>query len=108
MAVEPSGDSVAVAIHAGDGRSRVDSVSVRGAHPRIRRLFAGDGSFTDLSWSPDGRWLLVAWREADQWVFLRSARVRKLDAVARISRHFDPGGKRPLTFPRIGGWCCAR
>jgi dipeptidyl aminopeptidase/acylaminoacyl peptidase len=108
MAVEPSGDSVAVAVHEGDGRSRVDSLALRGSSPRLRRLFAGDGSFTDLSWSPDGRWLLVAWREADQWVFLRSARVRKVDAVAHIARHFDPGANLPRGFPRIGGWCCAR
>ena len=33
--------------------------------------------------------------------------VRKLDAVAGITRHFDPGASGPLTFPRIGGWCCA-
>lgn len=107
MAVEPSGDSVAVAVHDSDGRSRIDSVPLRGAHPRLRRLFAGDGTFTDLSWSPNGRWLLVAWREADQWVFLRSAQVRKLDAVAGITRHFGPGASGPLTFPRIGGWCCS-
>jgi hypothetical protein len=66
-----------------------------------RRVFSGAGRFTDLEWSPDGRWLLLGWRDADQWVFVRSERVRGLRAVNSISQQFEGG------FPNVGGWCCA-
>ena len=66
-----------------------------------RRVFSGVGSFTDLEWSPDGRWLLVGWRDADQWVFIRSARVRKIEAVSGIRSQFDS-----TRFPSVSGWCC--
>ena len=63
-----------------------------------RQLFAGPGRFEDLAWSPDGGWLLVGWRDADQWLFLRpsSDRVR---AVGHISRQFDPGATGKPPFP---------
>src|SRR5204863_8682735 len=37
---------------------------------RSRRAFAGTGEFSGLAWAPDGRWLLLALKEADQWVFV--------------------------------------
>jgi hypothetical protein len=61
------------------------------------RLFAGTGAFTGVAWSADGRWLLVPWRDADQWVFLRVAGARRIRAVSNVSRQF--GG-----FPRIATW----
>jgi len=66
-----------------------------------RRVFSGTGDFTSLAWSPDGRWLLMAWPTANQWVFVRVAGPRKIAAAAAISRQF--GG----SFPTIRGWCCA-
>jgi hypothetical protein len=63
-----------------------------------RRVFAGAGALTDLAWSPDGRWLLVAWRDADQWLFFRSAGVRAVKAVAGIGEQFGGG------FPALEGW----
>ncbi len=65
------------------------------------RLFAGAGRFTGLAWSPNGRWLLVAWREADQWVFVRLPRGRPLKAVADVTHQFESA-----RFPRLAGWCC--
>jgi len=64
------------------------------------RLFAGAGRFSELAWSPDGRWLLVAWPTADQWVFLR-ADGRSIRAISNVSEQF-----RSRTFPRVEGWCC--
>lgn len=107
MAVHPNGRSVAVIRRAPGGRSEVVSVPLKGPGPGMRTLFAGEGTFTDLAWSPDGRWLLVAWREADQWLFIRSDRVSRIDAARGIRRTFDPGGDGPGSFPRLGGWCCA-
>ncbi|HLF67997.1 MAG TPA: hypothetical protein VI503_01530 [Gaiellaceae bacterium] len=68
-----------------------------------RSLFRGTGVFDDLAWSPDGRWLLVSWPTADQWVFVRATGARRIRAVASVSEQF-----RSRSFPRIEGWCCAR
>jgi hypothetical protein len=65
-----------------------------------RRVFSGTGEFSGLAWSPDGRWLLVAWPTANQWVFVRVAGPRKIVAASAIARQF--GG----SFPRLAGWCC--
>jgi hypothetical protein len=69
---------------------------------RPERVFAGAGEFDGIAWSPDRRWLLVGWRDADQWVFVRVAGKRRIEAVSRVTELFDSAG-----FPRIGGWCCA-
>ncbi|MEA2151557.1 MAG: hypothetical protein QOD69_3387, partial [Solirubrobacteraceae bacterium] len=72
---------------------------------RERLLPAGPGHFGAPAWSPDGRWLLVPWPEADQWLFLRPEGTRRVSAVANIARQFAPGGARPA-FPRTVTWCC--
>ena len=64
---------------------------------RVR--FRGTGVFDQVVRSADGRWLLVTWPTADQWVFVRSE-PRKIVGVSRIRSQF--GG-----FPRVDGWCCA-
>jgi hypothetical protein len=65
-----------------------------------RTLFRGTGVFDRLVWSPNGRWLLVSWPTADQWVFLRPGHRRRIVGASRIAEQF--GG-----FPRVSGWCCA-
>jgi hypothetical protein len=67
-----------------------------------RRVFAGAGTLAGLAWSPDGRWLLVGWASADQWVFVRTAGRQRIRAVANVSAQF-----RSQAFPRVEGWCCA-
>ena len=47
-------------------------VVVIGAAARLRQVLAGPG-VKAVSWSPDGRWLLVTWPAANQWVFVRVA-----------------------------------
>src|SRR5215207_941973 len=68
-----------------------------------RVLFRADGSFTRLRFSPSGRWLLVAWPLADQWVYLRPGAdgARRLLATPGVSRRFGSRG-----FPQLSGWCC--
>jgi hypothetical protein len=97
MAVAPAGRAVAVA-RSKAGRSEL--VIVDGG--RDRRVFSGQGVFTGVAWSPDGRWLLVAWEDADQWVFIRSARVSRIRAYSQISSQFES----PEAFPVLAGWCC--
>jgi hypothetical protein len=69
-------------------------------HRRI--IFSGAGLFAGLAWSPDGRWLLVDWRSADQWVFIRSTAVERIE-VRNIGNTFDSG---PEHYATLGGWCC--
>jgi hypothetical protein len=105
--LSPSGRTVALArFDERAHRSEVLLLSVRGVRWHVRRAFAGVGRFTSLRWSPDGRWLLVSWRDADQWLFLRSAPARRLVAVSNIGRAFEPDRAGVARFPRAGGWCC--
>ena len=64
-----------------------------------RELFSGPGSFRGLAWSPDGRWILVGWREPDQWVFVSATARRRVRAVANVRSQF---GSRQ--FPQLKGW----
>ena len=77
-------------------RGRDSVVSLLGA---ARPLFRTSGRLAQVVPSPDGRWLLVTWPQADQWLFLRVAGNRRLRAVGDISEQL--GG----AFA-VGGWCC--
>jgi WD40 repeat protein len=95
----PSSRAVAFAQRAG-ARAHVWLIPrLRPDGSAARELFSGPGSFTDVAWSPSGRWLLVAWREPDQWVFLSTARDRRVRAVANVAEQFESHG-----FPRVKGW----
>jgi hypothetical protein len=72
-----------------------------------RRVLGAAGRFAQTAWSPNGRWLLVTWPEADQWLFVRVAGTHRISAVSGIGREFDPGGRGPAAFPTLAGWCCA-
>jgi hypothetical protein len=113
----PPGTSIASAMPAPDGRrvavvlragrtSRLVLVSSKGA---TEVLFAGPGHFAPPRWSPDGRWLLLPWQSADQWLFLDpgtgSARPH---AVANVAAQFSPGDATGARFPSVAGWCCTR
>jgi hypothetical protein len=84
-------------------RSDVLLLDTRRPAASPRRVFAGAGVLTGLAWSPDGRWLLIGWKTADQWVFVRVAGARRLEAYSNVSAQF-----RSSRFPSIEGWCCAR
>jgi hypothetical protein len=74
---------------------------------RQKTVFSGKGRFSDIAWAPTGRWLLLGWESADQWLFVRSTDVSKVKAVSSLAVQFDPGGSGLGEFPRIEGWCCA-
>jgi hypothetical protein len=85
------------------GRSTVVVVGGAGTG-RSRQLFEGAGRITDIEWSPDGEWLLLAWETADQWVFIRqgdgaSKIVSRSSITAQLS-----GGATDAPFPAIAGW----
>jgi hypothetical protein len=85
--------------------SDVRLLSVRGHSWHERSGAPVTGRFSGVDWSPDGRWLLVGWRDADQWLFVRGNQVR---GVSNIARAFAPSGRAPAIFPTLGGWCCSR
>lgn len=66
-----------------------------------RTIFRAAGDLRGLTWSPDGKWLLVGWPDADQWVFVPVGAGRPR-AVANVSAQF-----RSRSFPQVEGWCCA-
>jgi hypothetical protein len=72
-----------------------------------RRLFARRGRFTDVTWSPDGAWILLGWRDAGQLLFIRASD-GKVQAVSDISRQFAPGVQGAVGFPHVAGWSLTR
>jgi hypothetical protein len=97
------------------GLHRLAVAESRGSHSEVRvvdidhpgharLLFAGPGNFGDLAWSPDAKWLLVAWPTADQWLFLHGDRVH---AVGNIKQQFPRADGRGPTLSIAGRWCCS-
>ena len=98
-AFRPSSDALAFVQRTG-GRSSVWFYpQLRPDGSAARRVFAGAGDFDRIAWSPDARWLMLSWRSADQWLFIRSAAVRKVVPVSGIEEAFGPDA-----VP--AGWCC--
>lgn len=71
-----------------------------------RILFATPGRLSGLSPSPDGRWLAAGWPSAGRWLFLRLHPGRAVLSVGGVGRAFEPSGRGPADFPRLGDWCC--
>jgi hypothetical protein len=94
VAIQPGRHDQAIATYDA-GQSQLLMPRVRGS------ALAGPGSLSDLTWSPDARWLLAGWPTADQWVFVH-ADGKRIRAISNVSRQF-----RSDTAPRIEGWCCA-
>jgi hypothetical protein len=64
---------------------------------RVR--FSGTGTFTPVVASPDARWLVIGWRDADQWLFVSARGARRVRAVANIADQFDA-----IRVPSPKGW----
>jgi hypothetical protein len=97
VALHPSGKRAAVVV-AGAAGTRVLDVPLGGAGSP-KQLFQGD--VDGLAWSRDGRRLLLAWRDADQWLVLGpNGRVRR--ALNGVTAELGAAGG----FPRLAGWCC--
>ena len=94
-AISPNGKRIAF-VETRGGRSTLQLTGVRGGP--TGPVFGGAGTFANVDWSPDGRWLLLDWRSADQWLFIRSP-VKKVLAVSNIRANFGADS-------RIAGWCC--
>jgi hypothetical protein len=100
-AFRPHGQALALVV-AAHGRSSVVVYTGRGYRAH-RTVFSAPGVFGGLAWSPDGRWLLVDWRSADEWVFIRSSGTHRVVTAPNISATFRTSREAP---PAIAGWCC--
>jgi hypothetical protein len=92
LALHPSGTKAAVVL-----RNRVVDIALRTSGQR--QLF--QGNVDGIAWSRDGRRLLLAWRDADQWLLLGQG--GSIRALHGVSRELGAAGG----FPRVAGWCCA-
>lgn len=97
------GSEVKVAVLEGGAKG---SAVIAGPSVGRQVLFSAPGPLSDPTWSPNGRWLLVGWPGADQWLFLHPGKPERVHSVADISGQFAPGSTSPAAFPRILGWCC--
>jgi hypothetical protein len=101
-ALAPRRPLVAVVLTHWKRHGTYSTVTVYGPEKRPRLLLTAPGSLGhDVTWSPDGRRLLVPWPGANQWLFLPLGR-GQASAVADISRTFK------VSFPRVEAWCCRR
>jgi len=72
--------------------------------PAGRRLLALSGRLADPVGSPDGRHLLLAAPDADQWLLVRTTGGGRLTALDGVARQFDPGGRGAAASPRPLAW----
>jgi hypothetical protein len=102
-ALSPDGRALAL-VRGGAGDAVLVDATRR--HPSPTPIFPGAG-LGQLAWSPNGRWLLITWPAADEWIFVRTTvgRGRRLLAVSRIAQQFAPG-RQPRGYPQLDGWCC--
>jgi hypothetical protein len=101
-AFRPGGHQLAISIgYTARSETKLLNVDRPGS---ARLLFAGPGSFGDITWSPNGRWLLVDWPTANQWVFLRGSRVH---AVANIREEFRRVDDVVPSLSFANRWCCS-
>jgi hypothetical protein len=99
LALHPSGRRAAVTVSDRSG-TRVLGVPLSARRPP-RLLYAAPGRVAGIDWSPDGRRLLVAWRDADQWLLLGPG--RRVRPLSGVSGELGTGAG----FPRVAGWCCS-
>jgi hypothetical protein len=99
--LSPGGQAV-VLVRGGDA-SDVIVARIAAPRPTFRRVLSGAGLGSAV-WSSDGRWLLVSWPAANQWVFARVAGKPRVVAFSRIRQQFAARGA--AGFPRLEGWCC--
>jgi hypothetical protein len=105
-ALSPDGGTVAALLTLSRGGAPRSAVALAGTHggsPRV--LFSTPGRLSELAWSPDGTRLLIAWPDADQWLFVPADGRGGVRAVGGIAAQFAPGD-RAAGFPRVEGWCC--
>lgn len=98
-ALSPSAQQLALVEHAGASDRLL--LSRRGGG--TRDLFFARSRLVGPTWSPDGRWILIGWPAADQWLFVDPKDPKNVLAFGRIAEQFTPGAPDPR-FPRVLAW----
>jgi hypothetical protein len=110
-ALDRAGRRLAVAAERRDGAASEVLLYRLGSAAPPERLFAGSGRIEGLTWSMDGRLLVLGRPDSDQWLLLRPHERGRLEAISGIRRFFAGGSRAAarLTapFPRPAGWCYA-
>jgi len=108
-AMAPGGRRLAIIARRPAGRSSELLVIRLDRRASPRDLLSMPGSFEGLTWSIDGRLLVLGLPDSGQWLFVRPRRSGGLESVERVRRRFA-GGVEPRTgaFPRPAGWCYAQ
>ncbi|MGI8728307.1 MAG: PQQ-binding-like beta-propeller repeat protein [Solirubrobacterales bacterium] len=111
--LDASPDGRRIAFIRGEGRRSelwLGRVSKDG-RTRQRRVLSAPGfnQFTSVTFSPDGRRLLLAWEGLDQWLFIRPDLEQKqlgnLLSFGDLAEQFAPGaGPGEPAFPRVEDW----
>ena len=101
-ALSPDGRRLAL-VRAGVSQG-VGVANLTSPTPKLRPALSGSG-LQQAVWAPDGRWLLVSWPTADQWVFIRVSGTPRIAAVSRIAKQFE-SGSHAIGPPHLDGWCC--
>jgi hypothetical protein len=97
--LSPNGRTLALVRDQGVAVARLSS-----PRPALSSVLSGAG-VGQVTWSPNGRWLLVSWPAADEWVFVAVGNKPRLAAVSRIAQQFHEPKANEL--PRLEGWCCS-
>jgi hypothetical protein len=85
-------------------RGGSELVLPRQAGIRKRVLFSAPGLLTGPTWSPDGRWLLIGWPRADQWLFINADDPTRVKPFENIAEQFGGDASQAGDFPRVAGW----
>lgn len=99
-----SPDGRTLALIRGGTDQGVTVARLNSPRPTLTSVLSGFG-VRQVLWSPNGRWLLVSWPAANQWVFIAVAGNPRIAAVSHITQQFDTrsiGGG----LPQLEGWCC--
>jgi hypothetical protein len=105
LALAPRGAEAALVRSRPGGRTDVALLDLARPGAPARTLLVAAGHLDRVTWSPDGRWLLVAWPRADQWLFVRTERVHRIMAASRVAARFAPGQRAGHgSAPVVEGW----
>jgi DNA-binding beta-propeller fold protein YncE len=96
--LSPSGRQIAFVVDERGGRQEAELASV--GQPRGSRALLVGAGLGGLLFSPDGRWLLVAWNELDSWMFFTTSTPTRVRQISHVTAHFGTGE------PVATAWCC--
>lgn len=89
------------------GLSHIEISAVARAGAGDREAPSLPGRVGDPAFSPDGRWLLVGWRVADEWLFLSTPVAARVTSVPAVGKRLAPVAPGRWAFPRVLGWAPA-